>query len=188
MSKKEPQSHIAIIDSMYELLAEKSFRSITTKEICNRAGVGRSTFYRHFHDKYEILEKENAQIIDGVTHSMNKFLEDGDFESLPYRLLESVDRMRYLSLIDVTDYTVNLRRDLHDAVEKYYLLYFKQKEISQKWNISFSFAKDLFVATVLAFLENSLRADTKDEVDRNIAFSKKIVGMFMKNPVDPSNN
>lgn len=188
MKKRESKSYRAIINSMYELLKEQSFRSITTQDLCNRACVSRSTFYRQFHDKYEILEKENTQMIDGVTQSMNKFLEDGDFESFPVRLLASIDRKRYLLLIDIADHTVNLRRDLREAIETYYLLYFKQKGISEKWDISLDFAKDLFVATVLAFLESSLCADTKNEVERNIAFSKKMIGMLMKNPVYLSNN
>lgn len=37
------------------LIREKNYDSIVVKEILDRANVGRSTFYTHFHDKDELL-------------------------------------------------------------------------------------------------------------------------------------
>jgi len=37
------------------LIREKAYDCISVKEILNRANVGRSTFYMHFHDKDELL-------------------------------------------------------------------------------------------------------------------------------------
>jgi AcrR family transcriptional regulator len=36
-------------------ILEKKYEAITVEEILNRADVGRSTFYMHFHDKDELL-------------------------------------------------------------------------------------------------------------------------------------
>ena len=47
----------AIIDAFYELLEEKHFSSITIIDICDRALINRGTFYTHFQDKYQLLEK-----------------------------------------------------------------------------------------------------------------------------------
>jgi AcrR family transcriptional regulator len=38
-----------------ELLNEKGFKSITVREITERADVNRATFYAHYADKYELL-------------------------------------------------------------------------------------------------------------------------------------
>jgi len=35
-------------DALIELVAEKSYESVTIREILDRANVGRSTFYAHF--------------------------------------------------------------------------------------------------------------------------------------------
>ena len=39
-----------------ELIEEKGFRSITVKDITQRAEINRATFYAHFNDKFELLE------------------------------------------------------------------------------------------------------------------------------------
>ena len=44
-----------LADSFEALLQEKSFDSITITEITNRCGAARSTFYKHFSDKYDIM-------------------------------------------------------------------------------------------------------------------------------------
>lgn len=47
---------ILLSDSFKELVLEKPVEKITIKEITDRAGVIRVTFYNHFQDKYELLE------------------------------------------------------------------------------------------------------------------------------------
>ncbi|MDQ0157504.1 TetR/AcrR family transcriptional regulator [Robertmurraya andreesenii] len=46
-----------IIDSFIELLEKKDFNSITISDITKGAMINRATFYRHFLDKYDLLEK-----------------------------------------------------------------------------------------------------------------------------------
>jgi AcrR family transcriptional regulator len=42
-------------DAMIELTVEKGFSSLTVRDITERAMVNRSTFYRHYLDKYDLL-------------------------------------------------------------------------------------------------------------------------------------
>lgn len=44
-----------LADALYNLVQEKDFDSITISDICKRSGVSRATFYRYFHDKYELM-------------------------------------------------------------------------------------------------------------------------------------
>ena len=43
--------------ALMELTVEKGFDTITVSDITARAEVNRSTFYRHYLDKYDLLEK-----------------------------------------------------------------------------------------------------------------------------------
>lgn len=43
---------IRIVDALFELSREKGFESVTVGDICERVGVSRQTFYRHFESKY----------------------------------------------------------------------------------------------------------------------------------------
>ena len=40
-----------------ELLKTKPVQSITVREICERTGINRSTFYNHYTDVYDLLEQ-----------------------------------------------------------------------------------------------------------------------------------
>lgn len=51
-----------IRDALVSLIAEKGFDSVTVNDIAGRAQINRSTFYLHYTDKYELLEKITAEI------------------------------------------------------------------------------------------------------------------------------
>ncbi|MFL5480168.1 MAG: TetR/AcrR family transcriptional regulator, partial [Gemmatimonadaceae bacterium] len=50
-------SRTALAHALFALIAEKGagFESITVREILDRAGVGRTTFYSHFRSKEDVL-------------------------------------------------------------------------------------------------------------------------------------
>lgn len=53
-----------IKDSFLDLLSEKNFKSITVREITERAEVNRATFYDHYEDKYALLN----ETLRGIFH------------------------------------------------------------------------------------------------------------------------
>lgn len=54
----QPKKDVKLLlaESFKQLVLEKPVEKITIKEITDRAGVIRVTFYNHFQDKYELLE------------------------------------------------------------------------------------------------------------------------------------
>ena len=49
--------------ALVELMAEKNFRSITVRDIAERATLNRVTFYAHFPDKHSLLEYTIREMI-----------------------------------------------------------------------------------------------------------------------------
>ncbi|MBR5754111.1 MAG: TetR/AcrR family transcriptional regulator, partial [Clostridia bacterium] len=45
----------AIVSAFNSLIETTDFDKITVQMICDRAEVGRTTFYRHFKDKYDVM-------------------------------------------------------------------------------------------------------------------------------------
>lgn len=51
-----------IRQSFMDLLAVKDFENITVRDIVERAGLNRATFYNHYQDKYELLDATMADL------------------------------------------------------------------------------------------------------------------------------
>lgn len=51
------KSQAAIKTSFIELLTENTFDKITVKDICEGANIGNRTFYLHYMDKFDLLDK-----------------------------------------------------------------------------------------------------------------------------------
>ena len=76
-------------EAFLELLEEKDFAYITVKEICEKAGVNRSTFYLHYETVNELLAESARYIIDKLIANMPQDTAEF-FEKLQTRPLEEL--------------------------------------------------------------------------------------------------
>jgi len=53
----------AIQAAFISLLKSKPFEKITVQDILDETPVSRATFYKHYHDKYEIAEKMQQEFV-----------------------------------------------------------------------------------------------------------------------------
>lgn len=68
---------ILLAESFKELVLKRPIEKITIKEITDKAGVIRPTFYNHFQDKYELLEWIiRAELIDPMRPLIENGLSD----------------------------------------------------------------------------------------------------------------
>ena len=76
-------------EAFLELLEKKDLAFITVKEICEKAGVNRSTFYLHYETIGDLLEECTRHIIDKFVEHMP--YDTGEFiEKLQSRPLEEL--------------------------------------------------------------------------------------------------
>lgn len=59
------RTHKLLWEALVTLMTEREFETISVKEICDRAMVHRTTFYKHYEDKYDLLAHGMQQ-----THEM----------------------------------------------------------------------------------------------------------------------
>ena len=67
MNKNESKyfnTAIKMDEALLSLLETKDFEYITVKEICDVAGVNRSTFYLHYENTYDLLRETTQYILD----------------------------------------------------------------------------------------------------------------------------
>lgn len=72
MKRKTAKEILA--ESFRELAETKTVDSITVKDIIENSGYSNATFYRHFHDKYDLIAWEHAQRVAAI---MSKIGKDG---------------------------------------------------------------------------------------------------------------
>lgn len=60
------RTHKLLWEALMAELAERPFEDITVNDICERAMVHRTTFYKHYEDKYALLEQGMRQMYDSL--------------------------------------------------------------------------------------------------------------------------
>lgn len=75
----------AIVDAFNRLISRKQFDDITVADIIAEADVSKATFYRYFHDKYEVMNSNYKELLDELTS-----LEDcASYRDLYFRLYQA---------------------------------------------------------------------------------------------------
>lgn len=79
-----------IRSALAELIDEKGFNNISVTDLTQRADINRGTFYLHYVDKYDLLEKIENEIIQEIEEetkhldSVNMMSIDASNEPLPF--------------------------------------------------------------------------------------------------------
>src|SRR5699024_477502 len=73
LDRRKKYSRKVLKDSLLQLLKEKQFSNITVKEICEVADINRSTFYAHYADQYDLLEKIEIEIIEDLQTYLSSY-------------------------------------------------------------------------------------------------------------------
>ncbi|MFI9578838.1 TetR/AcrR family transcriptional regulator [Staphylococcus capitis] len=86
----------ALMDSFLELLKTKNFSQITVQDLCDRAMVRRSTFYRHYSDKYDLLN----QVLANFSNSLHESHSESLLVKQPKSYFENIVRDTLYFLIE----------------------------------------------------------------------------------------
>ena len=71
------QTKKKIIDAFSKLVSERSYDEVTVEMIIQEADIGKTTFYRYFHDKADVMSERFKMIYDeAIISSECKSLED----------------------------------------------------------------------------------------------------------------
>ena len=66
VERKQRAARSRIIDAADALFAERGFDSVSVTDIAERAEVGRTTFFRHFGDKTEVVFAKEQAMFDAI--------------------------------------------------------------------------------------------------------------------------
>ena len=61
--------------ALSELIQEKGFDHVTITDLTQRANINRGTFYLHYQDKYDLLEKFENEVLDDINTNAENFIK-----------------------------------------------------------------------------------------------------------------
>jgi hypothetical protein len=153
-----------IKDSFYQLLEKEDFDKINIKQICSESLIGRSTFYQHYLDKYDLLEKENElyakKFSDGMAERVDTFQDENSLQNLIDYL--NPDANEILLLLDVHTDSADLQADFEEIIGE---TAEKIVNANPMNNLPVEFIKGLYSANVMAFLKWSLANGVDDNIN-----------------------
>ena len=78
----------SIRNALLELVNETDFESITIQQIADKAMINRVTFYKHYQDKYDLMERMMRDMMEGMSASVERLLKEPSDE-LVYKAFTS---------------------------------------------------------------------------------------------------
>lgn len=64
----------AIREALLKLVKEKDFAKVSVRDLCAYAEINRGTFYLHYQDKYDLLERIELELLDTLRELMSRRL------------------------------------------------------------------------------------------------------------------
>ena len=61
--------------ALSELIQEKGFDHVSITDLTHRANINRGTFYLHYQDKYDLLEKFENEVLDDINTNAENFIK-----------------------------------------------------------------------------------------------------------------
>ncbi len=160
-------------EALLLLLEQKEYDLITVKEICQKAGVNRSTFYLHYESMNDLLEETVGMINDRFKASLSS-VPDGDpskvvLTSEKYRrpyLGFIKENMRAYKVIHQKDHLFNSQKTFESFYQSIFspaLTHFGVSEKDKKY--VFAFYTQGTVAIIGKWLEDNCRDDIDMIID-----------------------
>ena len=175
-----------------ELLGTKSFEYITVKEICEKAGVNRSTFYLHYETVYDLLS-------ESVEYLNKQFINYIEIDS--YGIVEklqdcSIDDLYFVTpkyLMPYLNYIKENRRLFRTAVENSSVLnmeatYGKMfryvfSPILERFNVpkqDRNYIMAFYIQGLMAIITQWLNNDCTDSIDQVISVIGQCVTQYQE--------
>jgi AcrR family transcriptional regulator len=86
-----------ILDALLSLSIEKGFSALTVSDITKSAGINRATFYRHYKDKFDLLDSYTRtvyELLDAPFEAKPRKSNKADADQVFQRLVTIFDHIR----------------------------------------------------------------------------------------------
>ncbi|WP_349515127.1 TetR/AcrR family transcriptional regulator [Leuconostoc suionicum] len=178
-----------IENSLMQLLFQKKFKNITIDEIAKMAVINRSTFYLHYHDKYDLLDnlvnKKIEKVIDTIQdkpHITNGNLDYQMFSNdleLSLKVIASEQHFYLFMLNDEEE--LGIRKKIEDALFDKLSESFPTQTVMER-DLLLTIISTIYVSVITWWLNKNMVYSTQYMADQMVKFFK----LGTVNIIDPS--
>ena len=160
----------ALLNALFETLRTKDFGQITVQDLCDKALVRRSTFYRRFDDKYDLLKLLIQKLIFRVREKHSTTLNPDDprphFEKV---IRESLDYLYEHKPIVQNVLTMALYDEVTDIIyEQLYEGMKAQIQFEIRHGVEFNVDIDILADFIAGGILRTMYAWIQDGQERSI--------------------
>ncbi len=114
MNNKEKNSYVRehILKTLIDLMKNEEFESITIYRLVAEAGVGRSSFYRNYDSKEDVLQQEAKRL----KSELNLICKSDDPNNIRLKLLRTLDFFQQNSDFYCTLYQTGFKQIIEDSI------------------------------------------------------------------------
>ena len=160
-------------EALLLLLEQKEYDKITVKEVCQKAGVNRTTFYLHYEGMNDLLEETISMINDRFKESLSSIPEDDPSKTVltgekylrPY-LGFIKENMRAYRVMHQQDHLFNSQKTFSNFYQSIFspaMTHFGVTEEKKKY--VFAFYTQGTVAIISKWLDDNCRDDIDMIID-----------------------
>jgi len=167
------------------LIGSTKFSKLTINQICSAANISRITFYRHYADKFDLLETINNAKIVILKNYIQCRLDEQDISNTLLRMTKFLkqDAANIESLFKITkignqdSLEHKIKELLYDEFSNYM---FKELQADVIKGIPVSYFAELYAANATIFIKHSLESGTKPQLITSLNKIQKFVFDFLK--------
>jgi AcrR family transcriptional regulator len=153
-----------IRNAFVKLMDEKGFKNITINDIADGAIINRSTFYLHYTDKYDLLQKTVAEAIKNIlwlvepqAHVVNEKLDYESFLQNLSDILKTVEKDALLYRIILNDReTLGISRKFENALKDKLDVCFPMR-LSISRDLCLELVPSIYVSAIRWWLNNDMK-------------------------------
>lgn len=148
------KTYLALHNAFTELLSKKYFEDITINELCDAAMIRRTTFYKHFSDKYDYFNFYLSELIKQTQKSVPlDTMKENPIEYSEKRLYECLEFLRHHQKLMVNLKNSNMASYFyHSALEQFKkeLLYILTQIEQPSLSPQLDFASTLYAGALIS--------------------------------------
>lgn len=159
----------SIEDSLFYLLERKDFKDITVQNILDTALINRSTFYRYYKDKYDLVEQIEAEYIrKAENHLTERFSVSDESELISVvdgiytYLFKERDVIRHLWRIHTPE--LHIYGDFEKLLQGHVYNYLTRKNVDLQMAEYHSVLYASTILTTIRWLLEEKNFEKKDDV------------------------